>query len=220
MISLENLINANPHLKIHTVDDAEFNLYGRVVQLPQQTELADLLDATEIPEQNNIYICDMLDWLHGSRSTIEREYFGEQSIQIGYCNGHSDHLNALEFHNSSEINVAGTDLVLFMAHRRSIDNQWVDTKKVEAFFVPRGTAIEVYATTMHFAPCEINERGFRCLVILPQKTNGPLKVKTSNSMLFQHNKWLLTHPDNQRMVAGGARIGIRGENYAINKIKE
>ena len=28
-----------------------------------------------------------------------------------------------------------------------------DTSKMEAFLVPAGTAVEVYATTLHYAPC-------------------------------------------------------------------
>ena len=40
--------------------------------------------------------------------------FGEMEIQIGYCNGHNSMLNALEYHKSSEINVAATDAVLLL----------------------------------------------------------------------------------------------------------
>ena len=40
--------------------------------------------------------------------------FGELPIQIGYCNGNNYLLNAVEYHRSSEINVAVTDLILLL----------------------------------------------------------------------------------------------------------
>lgn len=59
---------------------------------------------------------------------------------------------------------------------------------------------------------------FRCLVILLAGTNSPLTDSDPNSIVFQKNKWLLTHPENQRMVDKGARIGLRGSNYKVNQI--
>jgi len=34
---------------------------------------------------------------------------------------------------------------------------------------------EVYATTLHYAPCNANENGFRCVVVLPKDTNLSLE---------------------------------------------
>src|SRR5699024_12860421 len=47
-------------------------------------------------------------------------------------------------------------------------------RSCEAFLVPAGTMIEVYATTLHYAPCSAQEKGFRCVVILPKGTNTEL----------------------------------------------
>jgi len=218
MASLEEVRRANPELDVRSVFDEEFEDFGRVVELPQQRVLSNLLAQTEIPSMNNVYIREEKNWLAEQRSEIERDFYGEQKIEIGYCNGHSDHLNAFEFHNCSELNLAGTDLVLFLTHRSAIHKMWVETDESQAFFVPKGTAIEVYASTLHFAPCAIDSDGFRCLVILTAGTNGSLDDPEADSIVFQKNKWLLTHADNQRMVDKGARIGLRGDNYMINKI--
>lgn len=57
------------------------------------------------------------------------------------------------------------------------DGDIYDTAKVEAFFVPAGTGVELYATTLHYAPCTAQEGGFRCVVVLPKGTNEELHLK-------------------------------------------
>ena len=69
-------------------------------------------------------------------------------IQIGYCNGHNTKLNALEYHRDSEINVAATDAVLMLGSLQDVkEDHTYDTSLVEAFSVPAGPAVEVFATT-------------------------------------------------------------------------
>ena len=65
------------------------------------------------------------------------------------CNGKNDTLNAVEYHRSSEINIACSDLVLLLGMEQDInrpDNTY-DTAQMEAFLVPQGVAVELYATT-------------------------------------------------------------------------
>lgn len=49
---------------------------------------------------------------------LKMRVYGELPIQIGYCNGHNSKLNALEYHRSSEVNVAVTDIILFLGQSR------------------------------------------------------------------------------------------------------
>ena len=73
--------------------------------------------------------------------------YGGMPIQIGYCNGHNTKLNALEYHRDSEINVAATDAVLMLGSLQDVkEDHTYDTSLVEAFSVPAGTAVEVFAT--------------------------------------------------------------------------
>ena len=53
----------------------------------------------------------LLEALKISEELMEREY-GGLPIQIGYCNGNNYCLNAVEYHRSSEINIAVEDLKL------------------------------------------------------------------------------------------------------------
>jgi len=220
MTTLEKLREQNPNLKIKSVTDEVFAEFGQLIALPYKAQLAEQLSLTTIPARNNQYVRDDPGMLSGEqKSKIARIFYGEQSIEIGYCNGNSSQINALEFHNCSEINFAGTDLVLFLAHRKQLIDNQIETSQTQAFFVPQGTAIEVYPTTMHFAPCRVWQSGFKCLVILLDKTNTPLaEPRQNNDLLFQRNKWLLTHQENERMMQQNAYPGLLGDNLAITPL--
>ena len=89
-------------------------------------------------------------------------------------------LNALEYHRSSEANVAATDVILLLGQQSDITDDFkYDTAQLEAFFVPAGTAVELYATTLHYTPIgtKENDYAFKTGVILPFGTNFPLGVK-------------------------------------------
>ena len=51
---------------------------------------------------------------------------------------------------------------------------------MEYFFVPAGTAVELYATTFHYAPCSVDGKEFRCGVVLPRGTNEKLSAAPSD----------------------------------------
>ena len=46
-------------------------------------------------------------------------------IQIGYCNGPNSTLNGLEYHKSSEINIAITDMVLLLGKVQEVENNFL-----------------------------------------------------------------------------------------------
>ena len=124
----------------------------------------------------------------------------------------------VQFHRSSEINVAVTDLVLLIGHQQDVEKDFTyDTSKVEAFLVPAGTAIEVYATTLHYAPCHVNESGFQCVVVLPKGTNTELTFEKAaegeDKLLTAKNKWLIGH---EEAAIEGAFNGLKGENVGID----
>ena len=149
---------------------------------------------------------------------IEKNLYGQLPIQVGYCNGHNKKMNAMEYHRTSEINVASTDLVLILGRQQDVEaDDTYDTAKAEAFFVPAGTVIEVYATTLHYAPCHTQDGGFRCVVILPKGTNTDMEpvenVFSEDRLLFAKNKWLIGHEEGG--LPENAFIGLKGENRCI-----
>ena len=119
---------------------------------------------------------------------------------------------------NSEINVAVTDLVLLIGHQQDIEEDLTyDTSKVEAFLVPAGTGIEVYATTLHYAPCHVDESGFQCVVVLPRGTNTeidfPVSEDGEDGLMTARNKWLIAHEDAK---IEGAFNGLKGENITLD----
>ncbi len=206
-------------MKIQNVNDAAFAKYGKVLTGYDCTQLIKAMEHTPLPE-DVIYVPgdEQLESLDIARELQNRGY-GGLPIQIGYCNGNNNAINALEYHRSSEINVAVTDLILLLGAQQDITTEYqYDTAKVEAFLVPAGTALEVYATTLHYAPCNATpDQGFRCVVVLPKGTNTeldfPLKGEDDDKLATAKNKWLIAHADAQ---IAGAFVGLVGENITLS----
>ena len=135
-------------------------------------------------------------------------------LQIGACFGVNHRMDAMEYHNCSEVNVAATDLILFLGRRQDIaaDGTY-DTANAEQFFVPAGTVFEMYATTLHYAPCGVDGAQFRAVIILPRGTNTELEKTHKDKMLAAKNKWLIGHPDAE--LPEGTWLGLRGENRSV-----
>ncbi|RII35583.1 DUF4867 family protein [Clostridium chromiireducens] len=204
---------------IKSVTDKEFKKYGQILKNYDCTEIIEKMKSTPLPE-GVIYEPSIkeLEELSIAKELQDREY-GELPIQIGYCNGNNYMLNAVEYHRSSEINIAVTDLILLIGSQQDIEDDYsYDTSKIEAFKVPAGTIIEVYATTLHYAPCNVSEEGFRCVVVLPKDTNLALENKVEkveeDALLFAKNKWLIGHKDTD-LGEQGAFIGLVGENIHL-----
>lgn len=206
-------------LAVKPVTDPAFRVYGKVVEGYEAGELLDRMKETPLPE-DVIYVPSVpeLEELKVSRE-IEKRMFGQLPIQVGYCNGHNKKLNAVEYHRNSEVNIAVTDMVLIVGRQQDITDEYTyDSGKMEAFLVPAGTAVEVYATTLHYAPCHVEEGGFRCVVILPKGTNTDLEpfgetAEGEDRLLFAKNKWLIGHEEGG--LPSQAYIGISGENLSI-----
>ncbi len=204
-------------MEIKKVTDAAFRKYGRVVDNVDFTGLVEKLAETPCPADTvyepSVALLEALPVFE----ELKTKTYGELPIQIGYCNGNNYKLNALEYHRSSEINVAGTDAILLVGWQPDIaDDGTYDTSKVEAFLLPKGTAVEVYATTLHYAPCNAAEGGFRVAIVLPKDTNLPLEKNHAggeDARLTAKNKWLIGHPEGG--LPEGSPLGLVGENISL-----
>lgn len=211
-------------MEIKKVTDAAFKKYGRVISHVDVAELVAALKETPIPA-DVVYepSVESLEKLP-VREELSSVIYGEMPIQIGYCNGHNKKLNALEYHRDSEINIAAEDAVLMLGSLQDVEADFTyDTSKVEAFLVPAGTAVEIYATTLHYAPCHVEDGGFQVAVVLPKGTNYELKTahvkvengKASNedALLTAVNKWLIGHAEGG--LPEGSFLGLKGENLSL-----
>ena len=209
----------NKEIIIHQITDSAFKKYGRILKGYDYAELLQEMQHTELPE-DVIYVPSVERFEKLEIATdLKESVFGGLPMQIGYCNGNNYSLNAVEYHRSSEINIAATDLILLIGQQQDIKEDYTyETSNIEAFLVPAGTMIEVYATTLHYAPCNANEKGFRCVVVLPKGTNTelvkPLNKTEEDRLLFAKNKWLIGHKESGLEKQGGF-IGLVGENISI-----
>jgi len=216
IIMIEKLNKLNENIKFYSVFDKEFSQYGEVIKDADVEELCKAAEKIEMPEKGVKYFpgVESLENVSNAKEIKER-FFGFLPAQIGYCYGSNSVLDSTEWHTSSEFNVAVTDVILLLANRWQIKNNKIDSSEFKGFFVPKGTVIETYATTLHYTPCEADENGFGWVVILPQNTNTPLDNKTNNPILWAKNKWMITHVDNEVNIKKGAFAGITGENFVV-----
>ena len=204
---------------MQSVLDAGFKKYGRVIADIDTSEIVKLMDSYDMPE-DVVYVAGD-EKLENTQihKVMEESIYGGCPVQTGYCNGHNQKLNALEYHRSSEVNVAVTDIILLLGSEQDIASDFTyETSKVEAFLVPAGTGIEIYGTTLHYAPCGVDGNGFKAIVVLPEGTNTDLMTCHTKSyddkLLTAKNKWLIAHEE-----AGieGAVCGLKGENIDLAK---
>ncbi len=204
-------------MEIQKLTDASFGKYGKVVTEFSFDKILKAMEHTPLPK--DVVYMPSVEELEALPEAVEicRKGFGGLPVQIGYCNGDNHKMNALEYHRSSEIDIAADDLILLLGRQQDIEaGDMYDTSKAEAFLVPAGTAVELYATTLHYAPCSAKEGGFRCVIILPKGTNEELPFRPAaegeNRLLTAVNKWLIAHEE-----AGieGAFCGLKGENITV-----
>jgi hypothetical protein len=206
-------------MKIYSVYTDEFKPYGKILQNYDTQPLISAMRTIPMPESGTAYepSIDALEAC-GIFDEMRDRAYGGMPIQIGMCWGYNTKLNCLEYHRDSEVNVGETDFVLLLAKEDEIEDGMLDTAKVKAFRVPAGVAVEVYATTLHYAPCQTAETGFRVAVVLPKGTNTEKPAfepkNEEDTWMTARNKWLLAHPDSSE-AASGAYIGLTGENIDI-----
>ena len=207
-------------MHIYSVYDEAFRPYGRVAEGLADKALMHALGQTPMPEESTMYVPQDPALQALPAAEIFRTHaFGGMPVQMGWCNGRNTKLNCLEYHRSSEFNLGTEDFILLVARQQEAVQGKLDTAYVAAFLVPAGVLVEIYATTLHYAPCHVDAaRGFRVLVALPAGTNTarpPVQARTpEDALLWACNKWLLAHPDSAE-AAQGAYPGLSGKHIDL-----
>ncbi|MCI8553007.1 MAG: DUF4867 family protein [Lawsonibacter sp.] len=207
-------------MNIYSVLDPEFISYGKVLEGYDTSCLLKAMEAIPLPEAGVAYE-PSIPTLEATCAygQFQNNAYGGMPVQIGMCWGRNTRLNCLEYHRDSEVNIGTGDFILLLAKQDEIMEGVLDTARVKAFRVSAGTAVEVYATTLHYAPCHVNEaEGFRVAVVLPRGTNtaspGAAPLNQEDKWLTARNKWLLAHPESNE-AAQGAHIGLKGVNIDL-----
>ena len=208
-------------MELISVFDSRFAPYGQVLEGYDFAELIQVLEEqTPCPEDGTVYVAsdEALEALPIA-AEVRNRGFGGLPVQIGYCNGVNTRLTCLEYHRTSEIDITGTDMVFLVARQPEIENGVLTTDKVKAFFIPKGTAVELYATTLHYAPAAVGH-GFRMGCVLPRGTNldapGITPKGREDRLLWGANKWVIAS-EGTNEAAQGAYVGIVGPEVDLAK---
>ena len=213
---LECLKQKNPMLNILDVHDNAFAAFGSVIDDLDPGEIMAVAADIPMPDAGASYVPSEPRFERlAIAKVIGERFFGTLATQVGYCWGHSNFLNAAEWHASNEVNIAVTPLVLLLGKRCDMKEGRLSSSAMQAFYVPAGTVLEVYSTTLHFCPCEVSTNGFGCVVALPAGTNTPLDAAVDDRLLFRKNKWIVAHDQNEALLSRGVVAGIDGVNYEI-----
>lgn len=211
-------------MKIYSVYDPEFKPYGQIVDGLADTIQEILPVLQTAPQGAGVEYVPEYEPLQElpAMAEISEHCYGGMPVELGWCNGHNTKLNCLEYHRDSEFNLGTEDFVLLLARQEEIEDGVLDTEKVKAFRVPAGVLVEVYATTLHYAPCSAKKgAGFRVLIVLPLGTNGPRpEISPKNEedrRLWACNKWLLAHRESSE-AAQGAPVLLEGVNLDIGEL--
>lgn len=223
---LDMLRKENPDLVIKSVSDPEFATFGTVhphIRVPQMRE--HLYSTRQMPAEEVYEPCadDLMDM---EEAIFFKQFaYGETACQIGYYSGFGSKLNALEYHKCSEMLVEFEPCVLILGHIWDVKDYTIEAAKLELFYVPADTCVEVYATSLHFAPCMATAAGVRQVVCQTATTNTDLHHPErmtedgENRMLLQRNKWVLIHPEAAANFGPNAVQGILGKNISVNPVR-
>lgn len=206
-------------MKVYSVFDKEFAEFGKVLEGYDTAELTAAMNAIALPESGVAYE-PWIDSLEKCAvfADLQKNAYGDMPIELGMCWGHNVALNCLEYHRNSELNIGATDFILLLAKQEKIIDGVLDSADVKAFRAPAGAVVEVYATSLHYAPCQTTDGGFRVAIVLPRNTNTdiekPVQKGFEDKLLWARNKWLIAHPDSAE-AKQCAYVGIKGENITV-----
>lgn len=207
-------------MTILPVTDPAFSAYGQILSGYDTAALSAAMEEIPLPESGVAYEPSIASLeANAIFGQLQNNAYGGMPVQIGMCWGRNTKLNCLEYHRDSEVNIGTGEFILLLAKQDEIKDNKLDTACVKAFRVPANTAVEVYATTLHYAPCHTDEaKGFRVAVVLPKGTNEAkpsiTPVNEEDKRLWAKNKWLLAHAESAE-ASQGAPVALTGVNIDI-----
>ena len=221
---LEKLRENNTDLTILDVNDPCFSMYGTIhptVELPKMREFLYQVERT----QEEYYVpCEEKLMELPEADQLKDDVFGQVPCQIGWYYGYVTKLNAVEYHKCSEVLYEYEPCVLILGLLYDAKDGSLDTGTMKIFYVPANTCVELYATTLHFAPCRAGREPVMQIVAQSKGTNTPLLKSAQgkekeNRYLLERNKWVYVHPEAAGTVAPERFIGLTGDNITIRPVE-
>ena len=211
---LERIQELNNKYKIQEISNKTFCQYGKVII----NDVKDILSYGDVHitpcKSGNIFnasVQNVEDLV--SIQAIAKKVYGYSEVQAGTCTGQNTALTGIEYHQGSETIIAITDFVLIVGRLQDMQGNYYDASLCECFYVPRGTIVECYSTTLHYTPCKVDKDGFKTIVILLKGTGDT--IEKVEGILKKKNKWFICHPSNTNKIEAGDFPGLLGELIEI-----
>lgn len=207
---IEAFKKKNPEYKISEIHDQCFQTYGRILEADTKDVRTYAQSFLSLPEssfyQPRVAEIEAFD----SIKDLSHKVYGYLDVMAGIVAGHNQIQNGLEYHQCSETIIAITDYVLGVGHRYEMIDDTYQSEELELFYVPEGTCIELYATTLHYTPMAVSSRGFMTICLLLTGT-GDILPHGKEGILKKKNKWFIAHQENLEKVREGDFPGLLGK---------
>ncbi|EAE1273829.1 DUF4867 family protein [Listeria seeligeri] len=214
-MDLETINRLNPDYLIKSINDFSFRTYGRIIEENIQDVLVYVTKNFLPLELGNAY--------SPSLSTVEQfesiqrlshRVYGHLDVMGGVVTGYNQVLNGIEYHQGSETIIAASDCIMVVGHLWDMKNDTFDSALCECFYIPQGTIVECYSTTLHYTPICVSDAGFTTICLLLNGTGDMLNKKMG--ILKKRNKWFIAHSENIEKVQAGDFQGLTGKMIKIN----
>jgi len=224
MNSLEEFRKLNPEYKILSIEDPDFKKYGTVYDNYDIGEVTEYMNKNvEISSPENFYTPSNVEL--EKIPVIQKmgnDIYAFMPIEAGECTGQSTNFSAIEYHQGSETNIMLTDVIMVLGQRATLDTKGVYSPRDDGqiFFVPAGTVVEFYSSTLHYAPIKVHDSGFSIIVMLIKGSNEelPAGFKSDNKRIVKQNKFQLVDPSRKDKIAIGVQVGLTGKMIEMHPL--
>lgn len=211
---LERIRKLNPNYKINSIFDESFKTYGRIIEKDVQDIIDNVSAKVQPPQNGSQYVkSDHILEQNISIKELLQMVYGCMDAMAGIVSGHNHVLNGIEYHQCSETIIAVTDYILVVGHLWDMNHDQYDSSLCECFYVPKGTIVECYSTTLHYTPICVDKNGFITICMLLRGTGDNIQRQ---GILKKKNKWFIAHSDNLEKVKDGDYPGLSGKMIKIN----
>ncbi|MEK6190580.1 MAG: DUF4867 family protein [Carnobacterium alterfunditum] len=223
METIEKVRMENKKYEIYDITDPKFNAFGNILEGYDLTDIQNYAkENIEIPKEGNSYSPSNPNLENFEVvKEIGAEIYAGLPIEAGECSGQNISFSAFEFHQGSEVNLILTDVIMILGKRDQIVNGYFNAQEdAKAFYIPAGSVIEMYGTTLHYSPCKVHESGFKVIVILIKGSNESLAIdfKSKNKQIIKINKFQMVHESRKDKIEQGIKKGLSGELIEISSI--
>lgn len=212
-MNLQTLQRLNPDYSIKSIKDKSFQTFGKIIDEDVSDVIAYVSTNVHPPKLGNRYQPSVpAVEQFSSVQKISQKVYGYMEVMAGVVSGHNHVFNGIEYHQGSETIIAVSDYILVVGHLWEMKDKTYDSSLCQIFYVPQGTIVECYSTTLHYTPICVSDEGFKTICMLLRGTGDTI---TRNDILKKKNKWFIAHVQNEEKIQSGDFPGFTGKMIDI-----